>query len=68
MPVVDRAPLKYLKIDIICRSFGSGNSGNENFCLLGYNAMYSAASQLKFRRNITLPPSGNKIKLSKEST
>jgi hypothetical protein len=32
--------------------------GIEKFCLLGYNAMYSTESQLKFQRNISPPPLG----------
>jgi hypothetical protein len=31
---------------------------SEEFYLLGYNAVYSTESQLTFRRNTSLPPSG----------
>jgi hypothetical protein len=39
---------------------------NEEFYLLGYNAVYSVESQLMFRRNIAPPSSGSKNKPSKK--
>jgi hypothetical protein len=47
----------------ICRIWGSHSGGYEEYCLLGYNAMYSVESQLTFRRNISPPSSGSKNKL-----
>jgi hypothetical protein len=38
----------------------------ENYYLLGYNAVWSIVSQLKFWRNISSPSSGSKNKPSKK--
>jgi hypothetical protein len=38
----------------------------EEFCLLGYNPVYSVESQPTFRRNMSPPSSGSKYKPSKK--
>jgi hypothetical protein len=51
-------------LSFFCRTWGPHSSGNEEYYLLGYNAMQSAESQLTFQRKIS-PPSSQSNKLSK---
>jgi hypothetical protein len=43
------------------------SQGDEEYYLLGYNAVYSVESRPTFRRNISLPSSGSNNKMSKSS-
>jgi hypothetical protein len=50
---------------MLCRIWRSRGGSYEEFCLLGYNAMYSIESQQMSRKNLSLPSSGSKNKLNK---
>jgi hypothetical protein len=51
---------------IVNREFLKTLHENEEFCLLGYDAVSSVESQSTFRRNMSPPSSGSKNKLSKK--
>jgi hypothetical protein len=56
----------YVKWNLSCRIWGFHSREYEEFYLLGYNSVYSAESQLMFRRHMTHLSSGLKNKPSKK--
>jgi hypothetical protein len=51
-----------VNMTVLFRLWGSHIDGYEDFCLLGYNAMYSLEGQLTFPSNMSPPSSGLKNK------